>query len=356
MSFRRFTSNQIVPMPGWRLSKLLIHCILALTCMVGPAWPDEDDEERVSATPRFIRGINAVQLTPEQVTAAGLVSRPLEAAVREAEVTSFGKVLDIQPLLDLRSRLRAAMADTEVAEAALRLAEKNRNRIQALYQADIIASRELSQVEAQWQSDRTRAEAARRHGDEIRREALNLWGQSLAHLALEGEAGLLESLATHHRVLLQITLPTGVNPAAKGVTIHVARDFIRDKAVLAELVSAAPRTDELVQGETWFFHAPAEHLRAGMRVNAWASAGVRRQGAALPLPAVVWHAGRPWVYREDGDGHYTRLPIDPDALANRFIGASLPPGTRVVVTGAQTLLSEEFKGQIPDEDESTENR
>jgi len=237
-------------MTCWRLYKQLIPYILVMTCMACPAWPDEDDEERMTATPRFIRGINAVQLTPEQVTAAGLVSRPLEATVREAEVTSFGKVLDIQPLLDLRSRLRAAIADTEVAEAALRLAEKNRNRIQALYEADIIASRELSQVEAQWQSDRTRAEAARRHGDEIRREALNLWGQSLAHLALDTDAGLLESLATHHRVLLQITLPAGLNPAPKGVMIHVARDFNRDKAVRAELVSAAPRTDELVQGET----------------------------------------------------------------------------------------------------------
>jgi hypothetical protein len=343
-------------MKRWRLCKLLIPCTLALAWMTCPAWPEDDDEERMTATPRFTREINAVQLTPGQVMAAGLVSRPLDATVLEAEVTSFGKVLDIQPLLDLRSRLRAAVADGEVAEAALRLAEKNRNRIQALYQADIIAGRELSQVEAQWQSDRTRAEAARRHADEIRREALNLWGQPLAQLALEGNAGLLDNLATHRRVLLQITLPASLNPAAKGAVIHIGRDFDREKAVRAEWVSAAPRTDELVQGETWFFHAPAEHLRAGMRVNAWASAGVRRQGAALPLAAVIWHAGRPWVYREDGDGHYTRLPIDPDALATRFIGAGLPPGTRVVVAGAQTLLSEEFKGQIPDEDESTENR
>jgi hypothetical protein len=337
-----------------RHTKLLILCILARTWMAPPAWADDD--ERVPAKPLAERGVDAVRLSSDQIAAAGLATRPLEAATRESEITSFGRVLDIQPLLDLRARLRAAQAAREVATAALRLAEKNRGRIQALHRADIIASRELSQVEAQWQSDRTREEAARWHVDEIRREALNQWGPTLAQLALEGNAELLDSLATHRRVLLQITLPAGLNPAAKGAAVHVGRDFDRDKAVTAELVSAAPRTDELVQGETWFFHAPAEHLRAGMRVNVWAGEGIRRHGVSLPPAAVVWQAGRPWVYRDDGGGHFTRLPVEAEALSTRFVGDGLPPGTRVVVTGAQTLLSEEFKGQIPDEDESTENR
>jgi hypothetical protein len=177
-------------------------------------------------------------------------------------------VLDIQPLLDLRARLRTATADVAIASAALHLAEKNRARIQALHDADIIAGRELSQVEAQWQSDRTREEAARRHVEEIHREARHLWGDKLAHLALDGHAELLDGLANHRRVLLQITLPSGVSLPGQGAPLLVARDFDRAKAIRAELISAAPRTDELVQGETWFFHAAGEHLRAGMRVNA----------------------------------------------------------------------------------------
>lgn len=294
-----------------------------------------------------------VRLTAKQQAAAGLVSQPLRAETRQIETTSFGKVLDIQPLLDLRARMRAAQADAEVALAALRLAERNRNRIQSLFQADILAGRELAQAEAQWQSDRAREEAARRHIEAIRREARHLWGEELARLALDGHAVLLEDLANHRRVLLQITLPAGAYLPRQGSGVFVARDYDREKAVRAQLISAAPRTDELVQGETWFFHAPAEHLRAGMRINVWASGGEPRHGVTLPASAIVWHAGRAWVYRDDSAGAYTRLPVEAQQYTGEtlFIDSGLAPGARIVVTGSQTLLSEEYRRQIPAEDD-----
>lgn len=294
-----------------------------------------------------------VRLTEAQQAAAGLISQPLSAVTRQIEATSFGKVLDIQPLLDLRARLRAAQADAEVARAALRLAERNRNRIQSLYRADILAGRELAQAEAQWQSDRAREEAARRNIEAIHREARHLWGDALAHLALEGQSPLFEDLASHRQALLQITLPAGSRPHIRGGAVFIARDFDRGKAVSAELISAAPRTDELVQGETWFFHAPAAHLRAGMRINVWIPGDVQRHGVILPASAIVWHAGQAWVYREDGAGAYTRLPVEAREYTGQslFIDSGLVPGTRVVVTGGQTLLSEEYRRQIPAEDD-----
>ncbi len=258
-----------------------------------------------------------------------------------------------QPCSISAARLRTATVDVAVASTALHLAEKNRARIQALHDAEIIAGRELSQVAAQWQSDRTREEAARRHVEEIHREARHLWGDELAHLALDRHAQLLDGLANHRRVLLQITLPSGVSLPGQDATLFVARDFDRAKAIRAELISAAPRTDDLVQGETWFFHAAAEYLRAGMRVNAWVPRAGKCHGLALPVSAIVWHAGRSWVYREDGEGSYTRLPVagpltgDPQL----FIDTCLAPGMRVAVTGAQTLLSEEFRGHIPSDDD-----
>ena len=95
-----------------------------------------------------------------------------------------------------------------------------------------------------------------------------------------------------------------------------------------------------------------------MRVNAWIPNGARRSGVSLPSSALVWHAGKAWVYRENADGSFTRLAIDPDTAngATLFVESVLVPGDRVVVTGAQTLLSEEFRSHIPEEDEATENR
>ena len=89
-------------------------------------------------------------------------------------------------------------------------------------------------------------------------------------------------------------------------------------------------------------------------VNVWVTGGPSQRGVSWPDNAIVWHAGKPWVYRDNGDGSYTRLAVDPQPGPGPAlpIGKGLTPATKVVVTGAQTLLSEEFRGTIPSEDES----
>ena len=334
-----------------------IPLLLTLAAVSGSlALADDDDPapQRQAAVPR---SPGTVRLTAAQHELAGIETQALAAATQRPEIVSYGKVVDIQPLLDLRARLRAAQADIEVAAAALGLAEKNRNRVKSLYQADILPGRDLAQAEAQWQADRVRAEAARRHVEEIRREAQNVWGSDLVALTLDGPSALLDHLASHHRSLVQIVLPAGIN-VAPGAVLRIGRDFDRDRGVQAEWVSPAPRTDELTQGETWYYQAPGEHLRTGMRVNVWLPGGAERRGVTVPTSAIVWHAGQPWVYRETRDHGFVRVavPAMPGAGSSLFVDSVLTPGQRVVIRGAQTLLSEEFRQQIPDEDDAAGDR
>ena len=176
-------------------------------------------------------------------------------------------------------------------------------------------------------------------------------------LTLDGPSALLDHLASHHRRLVQIVLPAEID-VAPGAALRIGREFDRDRGVQAERVSPAPRTDELTQGETWYYQAPGEHLRTGMRVNVWVPGGAERRGVTVPTSAIVWHAGQPWVYRETRDHGFVRvaLPAMPGAGASLFVDSVLTPGQRVVIRGAQTLLSEEFRQQIPDEDDAAGDR
>ena len=56
-------------------------------------------------------------------------------------------------------------------------------------------------------------------------------------------------------------------------------------------------------------------------------------------------SGKAYVYVQTANGQFTRREIRTDSpvSAGYFIGNQLAPGTRIVVAGAQTLLSEEFK-------------
>ncbi|MCK9912242.1 hypothetical protein MXD81_24015, partial [Microbacteriaceae bacterium K1510] len=74
-------------------------------------------------------------------------------------------------------------------------------------------------------------------------------------------------------------------------------------------------------------------------------------GVIVPATAIVWWAGRAWVYRRTGDDTFTRLEIPVDMPAEQDGGFVVPAhlladNDDVVITGAQMLLSEEFRSQI----------
>ena len=345
-------------MPARRPALLFLALLSALPAL-GRDDDDDDDAPPPTAAARPAEASGAapqagvVRLSAERQRAAGLVAAPLRAATLQPETESYAKVLDLQPLLELRVRYRAAQSEAEVAAAAYALAQANRDRLSALHQAEIVAQRELIQAQAQWQSDRAREAAARRLVEEIRREARQAWGEALARLALDGDAPLFEDLLSHRRALLLVALPPGYVPPP-GAILFVAREHERARAMRAEPLSPATKTDELVQGETWFYHAADATLRAGMRVHAWAPvSGQRLNGVALPLTAVVWHAGQPWAYRQMDAERFARTAIASyrDDAGGWFVAQGFAPGERVVVTGGQMLLSEELRGQIPDEDD-----
>ena len=67
--------------------------------------------------------------------------------------------------------------------------------------------------------------------------------------------------------------------------------------------------------------------------------------------AIVWWAGRAWVYRRLSDTNFSRHAIPTDMPAEKGTGYIVPasmfaPREEIVVAASQLLLSEEFRAQI----------
>jgi hypothetical protein len=109
-----------------------------------------------------------------------------------------------------------------------------------------------------------------------------------------------------------------------------------------------------IQGKTYFYHAKTTELRAGMQVNALSNKSKgSTTGVIIPNSAVVWYGGKPWIYRKTGTDKFSRLPINTDVETENgwFYKGNLKPNDQIVTSGAQLLLSEEFKYQITNENE-----
>ena len=86
----------------------------------------------------------------------------------------------------------------------------------------------------------------------------------------------------------------------------------------------------------------------GAAVAAFLPIGEARTGVVVPAAAVVWWQGRAWVYVEERPGRFVRRVVATGApvAGGLFVTGGVVAGDRVVVRGAQMLLSEEGRGAV----------
>jgi hypothetical protein len=92
-------------------------------------------------------------------------------------------------------------------------------------------------------------------------------------------------------------------------------------------------------------------MAPGMNLVARLPQGPARHGLIIPYSAIVWQQGQAWAYLQVSATVFTRKQVSTDTpLANGYFATSeFKPGDRILIRGAQFLLSEEFRSQIQPE-------
>jgi len=223
-----------------------------------------------------------------------------------------------------------------------------------LYREGATSKHSLQVQQAQWQTDKALLDASGVQGKAIIDEARLNWGKKLTEWALSADADQLSGFLSGKKTLLHITLPVNKQLASEIQSIEVEASGNRSAATKAELISAAPQTDASVQGESYFFQTDGRRIRTGMRVAAWIpEQGENQSGVVIPKSALIWYMDQAFVYIKTAKEQFSRRAIDhySATAGGYFVGSGLSAGEQLVVTGGQMLLSEEFRRQIPDEDD-----
>jgi len=320
---------------------------------VAPVIADDDDKS-VANLPVSSAGQGTIFLAAKAQSVSGLQTITLTSVSDHPEFTAHGKAVNIQPLIELRHRYLVALTERSGATARFKQAEQNIKRQQDLYRDGATSKRNLQVQQAQWQTDKAQVDASGVQGKAIMDEARINWGKKLTEWALSTDAEPLNGFLSGRKTLLQITLPVNKQLANEIQTIYVEASGNRSAATKAELISAAPQTDTTAQGESYFFQTEGRRIRTGMRVAAWIpEQGENRSGVVIPKSALVWYMDQAFVYIKTAAEQFTRRTIDQYSATNGgyFVGSGINAGEELVITGGQMLLSEEFRGQIPNEDD-----
>lgn len=293
-------------------------------------------------------GAAIVVLDPGMVAQNGIRVETLGTMDYRPQTNAYGIVLDPQPLIGLRIRIATAEGQLAGARAAESASGHEYERLDRLIRKDGNVSKKAAEAgEAAWKADAGRLGAARDTLQRLRQSAQIEWGKVLGDWASEAGSESLSGLMRGDEALLLVTVPPGKRIKSPPGEVSV-RDDSDDLNTLARLVSPAPRVDPDVQGATYFYIMPSRNVRIGMRLSVGVPmTGKRLRGVIVPSAAAVWYEGNAWVYVEEASGHFRRtyVPVATPAPNGWFV-TGLGSNPRIVVQGAQLLLSQELQPEL----------
>jgi hypothetical protein len=306
--------------------------------------PEAEKEQEPEAQPdeSFVQhdadGQTVVKLDPNEQSLIGLKVAPLVATEAPSEVKGFGRVLDPAPLA-------ALVTEGATVRVALQASTKEYERVKTLFSQNQNASaRALETAEAAMDKDRVALES-------VQLRLLVGWGKEIA--SRPDLSAFVGSLAARQAALIRVDLPLGDRPKALPVGGRVAPVGAPESEIEAQILGPAPATDPQTQTEGYLLLAKTDTLAPGTGLVAWlAVPGPARSGVIVPRDAVLRHEGRTFVYLQRDDV-FQRVAVTLERpVGNGWFSpvrandhSPLQPQEKVVVVGAQQLLSEELKGQ-----------
>lgn len=305
--------------------------------MSGERKAEAAGEQPVSAKSEVEHNANGetvVSLDLKAQEIIGLQTVPLVAANVSPEIKAYGRVLDSAALVALKNEAVAA-------RATLQASQQEYERLKKLSATDNASAHALEAAEAEMK----RSQSA---NDTAQAQLVAASGKMVA----DESADFFQSLADQKNVLVRLDLAAGEFAPENPIG---ARIEFRNQFVTARFLGRAATTDPQVQGEGFLFvatNAPPA-LTPGLAVIGFLQlSGELQRGVVVPDDAVVRSDGQAWIYAQINQTNFVRREIILDNPVNGgwFVTNGIASGEKVVVVGAQALLSEEHKAQIKIQD------
>jgi hypothetical protein len=247
----------------------------------------------------------------------------------QPEVKGYGRVVD-------PATLTAAVADLESARAAAEVSGKEYERQKILAAQDNASTRALEA-----------AKAASTHDELVVKSALAKfkldWGSALA----EGGGKILSDVVNGTAALVRIDLPAGETLPVPPASARIVALTDETKSVSGAFAGATDGVNPQTQSQSFFFLVKRQPLPPGAAVTGFLKiSGEPVSGLTVPADAVLRYEGKGWIYVQTDATEFARREIPLDRLTENgwFVSENLSATNRIVVLGAQTILSAELSG------------
>jgi multidrug efflux system membrane fusion protein len=341
--------NRILKRVSVALAAILLGAVLvsALSWRHGDPPAQDRDEAQEHGPSRFqvLDGETVITLSAAAQKRTGISVETLREVRNRQQATAPATVLAATELATLRDQYVAGESLVKKAEIAAGVDGKEYQRLKELYaQNQNVSAKVLQAAQGQMQSDQADLAVARQRLELARGGIRQSWGGVVAEWVASG-APALQRILKQQDVLVEVTIPAALTSARPS---NVRLEVPAGNAVTANLVSLFPRADPRIQGVSLLYLSPASPgLVPGVNPVARFASGRLRNGVVIPESAVVWWQGSAWAYQQTEPGHFVRRKVETGTpvRGGYFVTNGLTSGDRIVVEGAQMLLSTELAPQ-----------
>ena len=191
------------------------------------------------------------------------------------------------------------------------------------------------------------------HRDEVAAGALRAkLGTAYGRMLLDHEhlVEFAQALVTGQAALVRLDVPAGEPLKELPTAAHLISPADAGAVIAAQLLGPAGGTDAQLQGQGFLLLMKQEgtRLAPGTLVTGFLKLpGEVEHGVTVPRSAIVRHEGEAFIYIASKDTEFTKKEIELEHATpgGWFVHEGLKAGEKVVVSGAQQLLSEEGKGK-----------
>jgi hypothetical protein len=319
---------------------------------------EQEEEESIEGPQRVFEkdGINLVKLSLATQNNSGIQTQALRSTAYEGKTKALGTVVSIQPLLDASTQYQQLKSQLNVTNTAIQHHQQQYQRYAMLNADDKnVSDKVVQEAQALVKSDQAQITALTAQMQAAKSAMTAQWGHTLTNMMLQPNAHpVAKALLNQQKVLVQVSLPLSYAEPKGNTSIELSPINLHNTLIKGQYLGVSTQSDISNTGKTYFFSAPAQLLRIGMRLNAIPTENEQSSqlGVLVPNTAIVWHAGMPWVYVKQGKDTFLRKPIALDTeLDDGWFEKTLSTSDTVVTRGAQLLLSEEFKFLIKNEND-----
>lgn len=299
----------------------------------------------------------SISLATEAQESMGLEITSLTTSILQNEIPSFATRVNLTPLLKQRSNYFAQLANVQVKQLQIKQTQAEIKRLKILTNKQAVSSRKLLTKKSQLAIYLAEIKASKNKLRSLSNQFTAQWGGTLNNWFLSENEPHFQQIKQFKQHIYITYLPANILLAPEHIFLHP--NNFREQAKKAQLISSTPNDTSSHQVANAFFYLAEPFSTPRNRVKSWIpSSSQGKTGIIIPQSALVWRLGQSFVYLQVDDEVFKRVKITKKIRINShsyFIQHPLQANDRLVTLGAQTLLSEEFRGQIPAEDDDDDD-